>query len=216
MSRKDRVLGDVLDRYDRLMESSTSFDSYNRDHTMTSAKNNRHSSARRPRKPSPSGTSTSSTAGFESKGARKARAWGSMVRNVSNNIRQKLLEFWGDQPMILGILDSGTKWRSIMEDLETNSAARDDFLMLLQMMEDRHAQISSSSLKKIATEVGAHHVRRMLQASGPLGGIPDGGQMSIDLALGSRGPPVAPPVPPPPMGGGGVFGPPEMGLYIFD
>ena len=220
MSRKENVLGDVLSRYGKLMRhGDTSLDS--RDRSFRSAKDKRHSSARRNRRPSPSESSSTSIAPYDSKGSRKARAWGTMVRTVSGDIREKILKTWGDQPMILDIVDSGHKWRSLMSELELSSAARDDFLMLLQMMEDRHAHISSSSLKKIATEVGVHHVRRMLQC-GPLqGGVMDA-HFPPDCGMGGpRGPPVpvglpsgppmmtGPPSGPPMMTGG--FGPPAMG-----
>ena len=89
------ILGDVLNRYDKLM-TSDSFDS--RDFNTAPSKPPRGS--RKPRR-APSQDSSLSMSAFDNKSSRKAKAWSSMVRSVGMEMRNKLLDNWGDDPRIL-------------------------------------------------------------------------------------------------------------------
>ena len=202
--RRDQteILGDVLNRYDKLM-TSDSFDS--RDFRPTP----KSKSFGKPRKPAVnvSEDSTLSFTAFDNKSSRKAKAWSSMVKSVGMEMRNKLLDNWGEDPRILESVDSIHKWSRLLDELEMNSAARDDFLMLLQMMEDRNATINGISMKKIACEVGVHHLRRMLGLVPVSGGVMMGGPSGtrvphLEMEFG-RGP----------MGPGG---PPDLSNQIFN
>ena len=66
-------------------------------------------------------------------------------------------------------------------------------------------------MKKIACEVGVHHLRRML------GLVPAGGAAALLGGMGgSRMPPPGPPPPPHPgMGPMGLDGPPDLGQHFL-